>query len=280
MTERRHTMTPRSLAALLAAATLVALPACGDDTDSSESTDTTAAAEAATTTAAPELDGEIVVSAAASLTESFTELGEQFEAEHPGVTVTFNFDSSGTLATQIQSGAPADVFASADTTNMGKLADAGLLAGDAVTFARNRLAIVVKPGNPAGIDELDDLATAGIVSLCVETAPCGKYPDQVLSAAGVVIPADKVTRGQNVKATLSAVADSDAVAGIVYTTDAQGADADTDEVEIPDADNALADYPIAAIKASAEPEAAAAFVEFVTGEAGQKVLSEAGFLQP
>lgn len=274
-------MTPRSLAALLAAATLVALPACGDDTDSSESTDTTsAAAEATTTTAAPELDGEIVVSAAASLTESFTELGEQFEAEHPGVTVTFNFDSSGTLATQIQSGAPADVFASADTTNMGKLADAGLLAGDAVTFARNRLAIVVKPGNPAGIDELDDLATAGIVSLCVETAPCGKYADQVLSAAGVVIPADKVTRGQNVKATLSAVADSDAVAGIVYTTDAQGADADTDEVEIPDADNALADYPIAAIKASAEPEAAAAFVEFVTGEAGQKVLSEAGFLQP
>lgn len=274
-------MTPRSLAALLAAATLVALPACGDDTDSSESTDTTsAAAEATTTTAAPELDGEIVVSAAASLTESFTELGEQFEAEHRGVTVTFNFDSSGTLATQIQSGAPADVFASADTTNMGKLADAGLLAGDAVTFARNRLAIVVKPGNPAGIDELDDLATAGIVSLCVETAPCGKYADQVLSAAGVVIPADKVTRGQNVKATLSAVADSDAVAGLVYTTDAQGADADTDEVEIPDADNALADYPIAAIKASTESEAAEAFVEFVTGEAGQKVLAEAGFLQP
>lgn len=171
------------------------------------------------------------------------------------------------------------MFASADASNMDKLVAAGLVDGTATVFARNRLAIVVKPGNPAGVASLADLADAGVVSLCADTAPCGKYADQILASAGVTIPADRVTRGQNVKATLTAVSNGDADAGIVYATDAS-ASAEVERIDIPDADNAIASYPIGVLASSANAGLARSFVDYVVGTDGLEVLRSAGFLAP
>jgi len=223
--------------------------------------------------------GAITVSAAASLTTPFKTIGEDFKKANPGVTdVKFNFDSSGTLATQIQGGAPADGYASADEANMKKLTDAGLIAGPPQVFARNQLTIVVKKGNPKNIKTLADLVTAGTISLCGADVPCGKYADQILEAANVTIPADKITRGQNVKAALSAVADGDADAGIVYVTDATG-----DKVQavvIPDAQNAIATYPIGVVGASTNQATMQEFIAYVLSPPGQAPLKAAGFLPP
>jgi molybdate transport system substrate-binding protein len=245
---------------------LVTGAACGP-------TVTTAPATTAGTAA-----GAITVSAAASLTAPFKVIGDDFEKANPGVDVTFTFDSSGTLATQIRNGAPADVFASADDATMTGLTDAGLISDPPRPFARNRLTIVVKKGNPAGIATLADLATAGTIALCGADVPCGRYADQILTAAGVTVAPDRITRGQNVKATLTAVADGDADAGIVYVTDV--ASGRVEAVAVPDAQNAVADYPIGVVRASANPATARAFVAYVTGPAGQAALATAGFLPP
>jgi molybdate transport system substrate-binding protein len=226
------------------------------------------------------VNGAVTVSAAASLTESFTTIKDDFVEQNPDATVTINFGSSGQLATQIESGAPADVAAFADEAPMTKLVDGGLIDGTPEIFARNQLVIVTKPGNPTGIEGLADLATAGVVSLCVDTAPCGKFADQALGTAGVSIPDSSVTRGQDVKATLAAVTEGDAVAGIVYVTDAEAAGDAVESVDIAEADNVIADYPIAVVEATTNGDAAAAFVEYVLGPDGQAVLTDAGFLAP
>lgn len=219
----------------------------------------------------------ITVSAAASLTGAFTEIADEFAAAHPDVDVALNFGSSGQLAAQIGDGAPADVAAFADTAAMDTLAKAGLV-DESDVFATNELTIVTKPGNPSGVTGLADLK--GVVSLCVETAPCGKFAAQVLAAAGVTIPEGSVTRGADVKATLAAVAEGDAVAAIVYVTDARAAAGRVDEVEIPAASNTVAEYPIAVVRSSANAEAAAAFRDAVVSADGRKVLKLAGFGAP
>ncbi|CAN5605299.1 molybdate ABC transporter substrate-binding protein [soil metagenome] len=262
--------TPPLLAVLAVAALLLA--ACGSDSDGATRTTTAAAAD--------ELTGDITVAAAASLTEGFTQLGQDFEALHPDTEVTFNFDSSGSLSDGIVAGAPADVFASADEGNMAKLTDADLTDGDPTVFARNQLVIVTKPGNPEGIEGLAGLVDVGTISLCGEDAPCGKFASQVLDEAGVEIPAGNVTLGQNAKATLTAVTEGDAVAGIVYVTDGQAAGDKVDVVEIPADQNAIATYPIAALRASGEEDVAEAFASYVASDEGQKVLEELGFLAP
>ncbi|HWJ98384.1 MAG TPA: molybdate ABC transporter substrate-binding protein, partial [Acidimicrobiales bacterium] len=239
----------RSLLALVAGTALL-LAACGSS-GGSESSDTTKApssSDATTTTAGePALEGEITVSAAASLTEPFTDMGKAFEDANPGTKITFTFDSSGTLSQQILDGAPVDVFASADEKNMEKLTDADLVKGEPTVFARNQLIIVTKPGNPEGIESLADLADAGIISLCGEDVPCGKFAGEALENAGVTIPEGSVTRGQNVKATLAAVTEGDAVAGIVYVTDALTAGDAVDAVDIPEDQNVIATYPVAVL---------------------------------
>lgn len=224
--------------------------------------------------------GTLTVSAAASLTEAYTQIGKDFEAAHPGTEVTFNFDSSGTLARQILDGAPVDVFASADEATMAELTDADLVDGEPTVFARNQLAIVTKPGNPLGIAELGDLADAGVVALCDPSAPCGRFAARVLADAGVTIPESSVTLGQNVKATLTAVREGDAVAGIVYATDAEAAGDAVGTVAIPEDQNALAAYPVGVLAGAAEPEVARAFARYVTGDDAQRVLKELGFLPP
>jgi molybdate transport system substrate-binding protein len=184
----------------------------------------TAVAAAPTAKAkAAKLSGSITVSAAASLTEVFTKMGTDFQKLNKGTTITFNFAASSALATQIQGGAPADVFASADGANMQKVVTSGQVTTDPIDFTANLLTIVVKPGNPKGVKSLADLSKIGTISLCAASVPCGKYATQMLTQDGVTIPSDKVTLGQDVKATLAAVSTGDADAGLVYVTDASSA---------------------------------------------------------
>ena len=277
-TSPRHPLATRTALALLAVAALL-LAGCGSDSDGAAGTSSTTAAEGAETTAA-DLSGEITVSAAASLTESFTVLGQAFEAANPDTTVTFTFDSSATLAGQILEGAPVDVYASADEANTTKLTDEELVAGSPTPFARNELVIVTKPGNPEGIEDLADLVDSGVISLCGEEVPCGKFATQVLEHAEVTIDEGDVTRGQNVKASLTAVTEGDAVAGIVYATDAEAAGDAVDTVIIPADDNAIATYPVSVLREASNAEVAEAFRDFVVSAEGLAILEEYGFLSP
>jgi molybdate transport system substrate-binding protein len=235
---------------------------------------------ASTKTKAPRLSGSITVSAAASLAEAFTKIGSDFEKVNKHTTVTFNFAASPTLVQQIQGGAPADVFASADGANMQKLVSGSQITTDPVDFASNVLTIVVKPGNPERVESIADLAHVGIVSLCASTVPCGKYAAQALSQDGVTIPPDKITLGQDVKATLAAVSAGDADAGIVYVTDAKSAGKTVQAVKIPASLNVLALYQIAPVAATQNPSLAKAWVKYVVSAAGQKTLRAFGFLPP
>lgn len=263
------------MAVALLVAVLALLAGCSSDDE-----DTSSGGSDSTTTTEASASGTIIVSAAASLTDSFNTIKDDFVKDNPDADITINYGSSGALSTQVQEGAPADVAAFADTTPMDTLQEAGLLASEPTIFARNKLVIVTKPGNPEGITGLEDLATAGVVSLCVDTAPCGKFADQILADAGVTIPEDNVSRGTDVKATLTAVTEGDAVAGIVYVTDAQSVAGQVDTVEIPEERNVVASYPIAVVADSESAELAEAFQAHVLSDAGQAVLGEAGFLAP
>jgi molybdate transport system substrate-binding protein len=238
----------------------------------------TAMPAVAAKTKAPKLTGSITVSAAASLTEVFTQMGADFEKKNKGTNLTFNFAASSALAAQIQGGAPADVFASADGANMQKVVTSGQVTTDPADFTANLLTIVVKPGNPKRVKSLADLAKIGVVSLCASTVPCGKYATQMLTQDGVTIPPDKVTLGQDVKATLAAVSTGDADAGLVYATDAKSAGKTVTQIKIPASLNILAIYPIAPIAASPNAALAKAWVDYVLSPAGQRTLAKFGFL--
>ncbi len=259
---------------VLIATSLLVLAACGSEDDSSATTTTVAT----TTEQAACAGGSITVAAAASLTESFEAMGEAVEAQCEGADITFTFDSSGTLSAQILEGAPVDVFASADEANAEKVAE--VASGDAEPFATNSLVIVTKPGNPAGIGSLADLPGAGTVALCAEDAPCGKFAAQALTEADVTLDESQVTRGQNAKATLTAVAEGDAVAGIVYVTDAIAAGDAVEAVAIPTDQNVVATYPIVALDGPGDDALAQAFIAYVTGPDGAAVLADQGFEPP
>jgi molybdate transport system substrate-binding protein len=266
---------------VLLAGLALLLAACGSSgSDKAADTTSTTAAGATTTAAGTEqaVTGTITVSAAASLTEAFTEIGTDFEAANPDAKVEFTFDSSGTLATQIDEGAPVDVFASADEKNMTKVEKH--VDGTAVTIARNRLVIVTKPGNPHDVATLADLKALDIVSLCSEDAPCGTFSAKALESAGVTLDESKVTRGQNVKATLTAVTEGDADAAIVYATDAEAAGDKVATVDIPDEDNQIAVYPAAVLTDAPNATAAKAFLAYLQTDPAQKVLAAHGFLPP
>ncbi len=224
--------------------------------------------------------GTITVSAASSLTQAFAKIGSDFEAAHIGTSVSFNFGPSSTLKTQIVQGAPADVFAAADSETMGALRAAGLLRGQSPVFAKNRLVIVTKPGNPYHLRTLDDLATVGTVSLCGLEVPCGKYAAQALHASGVTIAETNITRGADAKATLAAVSTGDADAAIVYATDARSAGRSVTSVTIRDSANATTVYLIAVVKTSESPKAAKAFIDYLGSAPGQASLRSFGFLPP
>ncbi|GIG87324.1 molybdate ABC transporter substrate-binding protein [Plantactinospora endophytica] len=223
--------------------------------------------------------GSVTVFAAASLTESFTQIGKDFEAANPGVKVTFSFAGSSALATQINQGAPADVFASAAPTNMKVVTDAGNGDGAPTTFVRNQLVIAVPKGNPNGVTGLTDLTKPDAkVALCAEQVPCGAAAKKALDAASVKLT--PVTLEQDVKAALSKVKLGEVDAALVYRTDAKSATADVDGIEFPESAGAINDYPIVVLKNAPNKTAAQAFIAYVLSDTGKSVLTAAGFQAP
>ncbi|HEY5855412.1 MAG TPA: molybdate ABC transporter substrate-binding protein [Aldersonia sp.] len=268
-------MIARMTAATVLATGLVFAAGCSSSDSGSESTTSAAAA----TSAGAQVSGEITVFAAASLNTTFTELGKSFESAHPGTTVKFNFAGSSDLVTQLEQGAPADVFASANTANMDKAVDAGLVAGDPVDFATNVLTIVTAPGNPKNVTGFADLAEPGTsVVVCAEQVPCGAATKTVEENTGVTLT--PVSEESSVADVLGKVTSGQADAGLVYVTDAKVAGDEVTEVTFPESAGAVNTYPIAVLEESKNPATAQAFVELVTGPEGQQVLSEAGFAAP
>ena len=242
--------------------------ACGDDKPK-ESASTSTRATATTAASA----GNLTVLAAASLSESFKELGTAFEAKHPGSKVTFSFDASSALATQANNGAPADVFASADQANMKKVTDTGNATGPKV-FTHNKLAIIVAKGNPKKVKSLADFAKISFV-LCAPEVPCGKYGLEALSKAKVT--AKPKSLETNVKGVVTKVTSGEADAGIGYVTDAKAAAANAEGIDIPDAQNVIAEYPMAVLKQSANSNLAYAWLDFILSPEAQAVLAKYGF---
>ncbi|MGH8932395.1 MAG: molybdate ABC transporter substrate-binding protein [Egibacteraceae bacterium] len=250
---------------------LLFLAACGGGATPATTTEGTES-EAA-------LSGELFVFAAASLTDAFEEIKTAFNKENPDVTVTYNFGPSSGLADQIVQGGPADVFASANQTQMDKVADASLSSGDSQVFVTNALQIAVETGNPLGIQGLEDLARPDVtLVLAAPEVPAGQFAMEVLAGAGV--EASPASLEVDVRAVLQKVALGEADAGIVYVTDVQVADDMVDGVDIPEDQNVVASYPIAPLANAANPDAAQAFVAFVAGDEGQAILGSYGFRSP
>ena len=223
--------------------------------------------------------GTVTVFAAASLKATFTKIASEFEAANPGTKVTLNFAGSSDLVTQITQGAPADVFASADTKNMAKLSDARLTDGTASNFATNVLEIAVPQANPASITSFTDLAKPGVkVVVCAAQVPCGSATEKVEKATGTVLK--PVSEESSVSDVLGKVTSGEADAGLVYATDVRNARDKVKGIPFSEADQAVNTYPIATVGSSRNKELASAFIAMVTGSEGKKVLSDAGFGTP
>lgn len=254
MKHRFRRLTCALLLGVLAAATL---SACGDDDD--------------TTT--------LRVYAAASLKSTFEQLGQKFEDQHDDVKVEFNFAGSSDLVAQIQNGAPADVFASADEANMEKLTADGLEGAEPQLFATNTLTIAVPPGNPAGITSLSDLANSEVnLVVCAPQVPCGAASERVKEAADLTW--SPRSEEQNVTDVLNKVIAGEADAGLVYVTDVIAAGDKAESVDFDEAEVSLNRYPITTVKESANPDLAGDFVELVLSQTGRTVLEQAGFSLP
>jgi molybdate transport system substrate-binding protein len=234
------------IGAVVALTAVLALAGCGSSSEGTE-------------------DRELTVFAAASLTDTFTELAEEFEKDHPGVTVTTSVGGSSDLVAQIEDGAPADVFASAAT--------------DPHDFAANTLEIATPPGNPGKIAGFQDLAKAGTkVVVCAAEVPCGSATAQMEQKTGVDI--EPVSEEQSVSDVLAKVTSGDADAGLVYVTDVTAADDTVTGVEFEESDQVVNTYPISTLGGSDDADLAQEFVDLVLSETGQKVLTDAGFSQP
>jgi molybdate transport system substrate-binding protein len=268
-------MRVRSTAVLVAVA-VGALGACADGGDdgapASGSTSASASDDGGPT-------GTLTVFAAASLTEVFTDLGEQLEGDHPELTVQFNFAGSSALATQIAQGAPADVFASANPAQMAVVTDAGLADGEPTVFTANVLQIAVPAGNPAGITGLADFGREELaLALCAPEVPCGAASEDVFTAAGVTPLPD--TQEEDVRAALTKVELGEVDAALVYATDVTAAGDAVEGIAFPEAEDAVNDYPLVTLVEAPNPEAAQAFVDLVLSDEGQQALEAAGFRAP
>jgi molybdate transport system substrate-binding protein len=262
-------MNARTAACALAAALVTLLAACSSATQP---------AAPGSSTDGTDGNGTVTVLAAASLTEAFTQIGNDFEARHAGSTVTFSFGSSATLATQIVQGAPADVFAAASSATMETAAAAGA-AQTPTNFVSNTLRIAVPKGNPHKITGLEDFADGSKrMALCAPQVPCGAVATKVFAVAKIVPKPD--TLEQDVKAAVQKVASDEVDAALVYKTDVLAARDKVDGIEFAEAQEAINTYPIATLTNSKNPELAKAFVDYVLSSDGQAVLAEAGFVKP
>ena len=241
--------------------------------------------------AAPATEAKVTVFAAASLTDAFNEIGEQFKQQNPGVTLEFNYAGSQQLRAQLEQGATADVFASANTKEMNAAIQAGLVvSGTQQTFVRNRLAVIIPKDNPGGIVELKDLSKPGLkIVLAAASVPVGGYTltalDKMNADFGATfsqtVMANVVSYEDNVKQVVAKVQLGEADAGIVYSSDVTPSAAEkVAQLDIPDKYNVLATYPIVALTAAPQAELAAKFVDYVLSDAGQVVLQKWGFVAP
>lgn len=263
---RRTTLTVVATAGLLMAG-------CG-----SPSTPAVSPATASAGSSSPALSGTVNVFAAASLKEAFTQLGRQFEAAHAGTKVVFNFGPTSGLATQINQGAPADVFASASTKNMDQVVAAGSAASP-TNFASNVMQIAVPPNNPAGVTQLSDLARSEVkVALCQAAVPCGATAAKVFTSAKLTVT--PVTSEVDVKSVLAKVTLGEVDAGLVYVTDVRAAGAKVKGIVIPADVNASTQYPIATLTKAPNKATAQAFTDYVLSADGASVLTAAGFAKP
>ena len=258
----------RTAFAALAAVAALALAGCGDDTPAASSSPSSGAGT-------PALSGTVNVFAAASLTGTFTQLGKDFEAAHPGVKVTFNFAGSSALAKQINSGAPADVFASAAPKNMDDVTD----KGTPTNFVKNTLEIAVPKGNPGKITGIKDFADKNKkIAICAAQVPCGAAAAKVFAAVGITAQPDSLE--QDVKAALTKVSLGEVDAALVYKTDVLSAKDKVEGIEFPESSKAVNEYPIATLTKAPNPDGAKAFVDYVLSDKGKAVLTAAGFDAP
>lgn len=260
----------RDIAVALLLSTAVALGACSSNDGAAKTTSTVSAGAT--------VSESVMVFAAASLTESFDDEQTTLKSQQPGLDVTFNYGGSGTLVTQIEQGAPADVIATADTASMQRLVDAGLVEAPR-TFATNKLQILIAPGNPKRIQGLGDLARGDVTFVSEDDAvPAGRYAAQVLQKAGVA--ANPVSKEADVKSAVAKVTSGEADATIVYVTDVTAAGSKGAGVAIPDDENVVATYPIAVVKSATNKATAQAFVDAIVTGSGQQALRNRGFLPP
>lgn len=221
---------------------------------------------------------ELLVSAAASLTDAFSEIEEAFELANSNFDVVMNFGASSTLREQILEGAPVDVFASANLSNMEQVVGVGM-AADPVIFTTNLLQIAVPAGNPAGITSLASFADESLlIGLCSPEVPCGAFARQALANAGVTAAID--TNEPDVRALLTKIEAGELDGGVVYVTDVTSTGGSVDGIEIPEEINVVAEYPMSALSEAANAETAESFVDFVLSDPGQTILSEYGFTAP
>ena len=261
---RRNPFQARRAALALACLTLLVV-SCG-----------TTSSEGETEGSEASLSGSVTVSAAASLQGAFTEIKAAFESAHPNIDVTLNFGASSSLAQQIIAAAPVDVFASADEATMAKVFDAGLVGQQPIIFATNSLEIIVRKDNPSQITELSDLAQSGLIYVtCAPEVPIGTYSAAVLRKAGVTVTPASLE--PDVKSIVAKVSAGEADAGIVYATDIAATKGAASGVLIPAEINITAKYPIAAISTSRRTSRAQAWIDFVTGPEGQRILKANGF---
>lgn len=265
----------RRVSTLLAAtALIVSLSACAFGT-----VDNAANQSPSGSSTTSEPSGEITVFAAASLKTPFTTLAEKFEATHPGTTIKLSFAGSADLVTQLTAGAPADVFASADTKNMSKLQDADLVADTPVDFATNTLEIAVPPANPAAVNSLGDLVEPGLkLVICAPQVPCGAATKAVEETAGIKLA--PVSEESSVTDVLGKVTSGEADAGLVYLTDIKSSGDKVRGIKFPESSAAVNIYPITTVSTSKNKALADAFITSITDAAGQKVLTDAGFGTP
>ena len=262
----------RRFAVIAAGLAAVAVAGCSSSGGSGGSSSSASGSPSAAST------GTITVFAAASLMGTFTQLGKQFEAAHPGDTVKFSFGPSSGLATQITSGAPADAFASAAPANMDTVVQAGD-ASNPQNFAENTMEVAVPPKNPGKVNSVNDLAKKSVkVALCQPQVPCGVVAAEVFKNAGIKVK--PVTLQPDVKSVLTQVELGSVDAGVVYVTDVMAAGTKVKGVTISDKDNASTLYPIATISDSKHKSIAQSFVAYVLSPAGQQVLTAAGFQKP
>lgn len=252
----------RLLPALVLASLAPLLVACGGGDDSGAGGDRT-----------------LYVYAAASLTATFEQLADDFEAQNDGVEVELVLGGSSDLVSQIQNGAEADVFAAADTANMSKLAESGDQGDEPQDFATNTLEIATPPDNPAGVATLQDLAGPDVdLVLCAPEVPCGAAAQGVAEAAGLAF--EPVSEEQSVTDVLGKITSGQADAGLVYVTDVLAAGDEVEGIAFPESSSVVNTYPVVSLADSDEAELAAAFVDLVLSEEGQQVLSDAGFGAP